>query len=525
MCAPDTPFTPAQHADVFSGFAAAIALLRDRASPSAPTALAILDAVAATKCAVLALDLDDGAATATALADAAFEAAAGGPAAGGDTVADAAADVIATLLTEADDLPEPLVDALLTRLLPPARDAAPGAAALARATLRRCEARVQPALQRVLVGAVDAAAGGVDGGTSAIPALSSRAAELIGEVHRACAQALLPVLPSLVAELTADAEPRRAAATRLLAALLADKGARLAGGAAGGAHLAALLRRARDRVPALRAAVLATVPALLDAAVDGAAVASILDAAVGRLIDPDDRVRAAAARAVADGATRGLHLTTAPALRAVGDRLRDAKPAVARAAAGALLALFRSHVADKRGGADVSSREELVLWIPARLLAAVAASADLRAHAYDVLFKCGGGEGGVITSLLPPSLSSAAAARQWAAIWMAADPSERVALATLLRARGVAASAAREAAAARADRAARARRRRRRGRRFRALRPRGGPRWRPPLPTRPAPAQASPPCWTPATTGWPKRWPPWPRAARARPTRPRPRPT
>ena len=100
------------------------------------------------------------------------------------------------------------------------------------------------------------------------------------------------MLPHLAAELVAEAEPRRAAATGLLAALLADRAAGLAGGAAGAPHLAALLKRARDRAPALRLQLLDAVPALLEAAVDAAARASVLDAAVGRLVDPDDRVRA-----------------------------------------------------------------------------------------------------------------------------------------------------------------------------------------------------------------------------------------
>ena len=460
VAAPDTPYSPAQLADVFGLFAESFAVLADRSAPGAASALAVLDTVASVKCCVLSLDLDS-ADAAAALADGAFAAAGGAPpGALADPVADPALDVLTCMLDDADDVPEPLVVALLSRLLPPARDAAPGAAALARATLRRCEARLQPALQRVLVGAIDAAAAAAGGGPAdgraggaSVSALAPRATELIAEVHAACPQALLPVLPHLAAELTADGaggEARRAAAAGLLAALLADPGAGLAGGP-GAPLLADLLGRARDKAPALRLQTLARVPDLLAASVDAPARSAVLSAAVGRLTDPDDRVRAAAVRAVAGGAAKGLHLVTSSALDAVAARLRDSKPAVAREAAASLLALFRAHAARKHAGMDVSAGEGLVLWIPARLVSALAASADLRHHAADVLFRQGAG---TAPALLPASLSPAAAARQWTAIWMEAAPGERRALAALLRARGATAAAARAAVAARSARAA-----------------------------------------------------------------------
>ena len=148
------------------------------------------------------------------------------------------------------------------------------------------------------------------------------------------------------------------------------------------------------------------------------------------------------------GRPKGLHLVTSSALDAVAARLRDSKPAVAREAAASLLALFRAHAARKHAGMDVSAGEGLVLWIPARLVSALAASADLRHHAADVLFRQGAG---TAPALLPASLSPAVPPGSGPDLVEAA-PGERRALAALLRARGATAAAARAAVAARRQR-------------------------------------------------------------------------
>ena len=468
------------------------------------------------------------------------------------------------MLDEADELPPQLVDAVVSPLLPPLRDARPDAARCARSLLRRCELKLQPAVQRLLVAAIESGGGGGGGGggssaasaSAAAAAASSsateRAADLIAEVAATCPQALLPVLPKLQDELQVEDEGRRAGAIAIAVSLLSagnsssgfgsSSGAAAAAGdenaaaaadenptttaaaaaaiaapahahahathaSLGASHaplLEALLRRARDRSASLRALVLGAVPGLLAGAPDSDSRSSVLAAAADRLVDRDDKVRAAAVSAICacalgDGAAakaaaapgggggapgaaaaaagaaagsspspssallglRSLGISSLHPLLAVGDRLRDSSPGVARAAARGLLALFRAHAAALHRGEEASSTEELVLWIPGKLLAAAAASADLRSFCADVLFAKppAATPSGMVSapsslisppSLLPARLSPKAVARQWTCIWMACSPVERAAVCALLRARGSAAGAASEACAARA---------------------------------------------------------------------------
>ena len=78
-----------------------------------------------------------------------------------------------------------------------------------------------------------------------------------------------------------------------------------------------------------------------------------------------------------------------------------------------LLDARRAHCTQAHGGADVASDEELVIWVPGRLLLAASRDPDLAQHLVESLFKGGA---------LPPKLPAASAARQWAAIYMNSLP-------------------------------------------------------------------------------------------------------
>ena len=60
-------------------------------------------------------------------------------------------------------------------------------------------------------------------------------------------------------------------------------------------------------------------------------------------------------------------------------------------------------------GAEVAPEEELVIWVPARLLLCASKDADLAQHLTETLLRPG---------LLPAKVPLATAARQWAAIYM-----------------------------------------------------------------------------------------------------------
>ena len=78
--------------------------------------------------------------------------------------------------------------------------------------------------------------------------------------------------------------------------------------------------------------------------------------------------------------------------------------------------LRRAHCTQAHGGADVASDEELVIWVPGRLLHAASRDPDLAQHLVESLFRPGA---------LPPKLPAASAARQWAAIHMNCTPPVR----------------------------------------------------------------------------------------------------
>ena len=67
-------------------------------------------------------------------------------------------------------------------------------------------------------------------------------------------------------------------------------------------------------------------------------------------------------------------------------------------------------------GAEVAPEEELVIWVPARLLLCGSRDADLAQHLTETLLRAG---------LFPAKVPLATAARQWAAIYMSSTAQVR----------------------------------------------------------------------------------------------------
>ena len=64
-------------------------------------------------------------------------------------------------------------------------------------------------------------------------------------------------------------------------------------------------------------------------------------------------------------------------------------------------------------GVVVSSEEELVIWIPGKMLCCALRDPDLRQFVTESVLRSG---------LLPAKLAPESAARQWAAIYMSSEP-------------------------------------------------------------------------------------------------------
>lgn len=88
-------------------------------------------------------------------------------------------------------------------------------------------------------------------------------------------------------------------------------------------------------------------------------MSQVLEAAVDRLMDPEEKVRVAAIEGIAGAAMADLSLLEAhlKPLTGIADRLRDVKPAVSRAAAEQLLATFKTYTTQREQGAVVTAGE------------------------------------------------------------------------------------------------------------------------------------------------------------------------
>ena len=73
----------------------------------------------------------------------------------------------------------------------------------------------------------------------------------------------------------------------------------------------------------------------------------------------------------------------------------------------------RAYCTKMREGAVVSSEEELVIWIPGKMLCCALRDPDLRQFVTESVLRSG---------LLPAKLAPESAARQWAAIYMSSEP-------------------------------------------------------------------------------------------------------
>ncbi|KAG2444766.1 hypothetical protein HXX76_001510 [Chlamydomonas incerta] len=409
----------------------------------------------------------------------------GGAKAAAAQYSDAARGLAARLLAKAGDL---LRGALQRRVMSHVRQGLQGldAAGGAGAGPGQHGGRGTAASKAAAAGAAAAAAAGGDGGAAYDPFT------LLHGLHGSAPQLLLPVIPELKGQLRQEDEHRRLAAAALVTRLLAapppspldgggDGGAASslavtgasAGALASSAPMAAhypdlvqeLLQRYTDTSPAVRVAMLSRTPQLAAvaavAAPDGGLERQVLGAARARLHDLEDKVRAAACRAICALATAAAAGPPASLLppggpappplldndllallrEEVAPRLRDRKIGVRREAAAGLLAAWRGACTSLQQGAmNMPGLVRTVGWVPARLCADLVRDLELRPHLMALLAApapaggagagAGGGakaaKGGV--GLLPASLGQRVGSAVWAALWASYAAQDRAAV-------------------------------------------------------------------------------------------------
>lgn len=397
----DLPWDLPQQEEVFILFIWTFRLLETANSPLFTKCLSILELIGQTKCCVLMLDWDSEDIVCD-LFQVMCEAI--NPS-NKEQIWAPALEVMAGIVEETDKMPQQLLDTMLSYLLPPACEEHPEACEMIGQLLQRTERLIQPPLQRYLTSMID--------GTCTQSDLKDEYHLLIYQVYKLCPQVLLPVLPHLDGELRTPVESHRIAAVQLLGKLLALPGSTIAED-----HpelFDALLQRCKDAKGPVRVVALHTCSDLLHSLASHAKQQEVLQLLAERMLDPDDKVRAAACACVCKAAVADLQSMTVKALHSVCIRLRDTKLAVRKEAAAQLFSVFRTHCSAARVG-EVTSAEELVAWIPGRVLLH---ANDMGQYIWDVVLKPG---------LLPAKLSPADAARHWTAIFLAANAKERQSL-------------------------------------------------------------------------------------------------
>lgn len=288
------------------------------------------------------------------------------------------ADLLSQIIGQASSIPSDVLDALLAQFHPSQAKRNPAAYRLAADVANACADRLQRDVckyfsETLLAGATAFGAAGDDEDDEDDPDKTDMedvksAHALIKSLHKAAPAVLLNVIPQLEEELQSASLELRMLATKTLADMisaassaassaLAMHGASAAGiGAAStsGASIngpgdipsrypstwKAWLGRTKDKSPLIRIAVVEALPGIWSSR-------PYLTATLGevirqRLQDPDDKVRAAACRAVGElDFEIALHHVEESVFRAIGDRCTDRKAAVQEEALKVLGKLYR----------------------------------------------------------------------------------------------------------------------------------------------------------------------------------------
>jgi len=423
--APECPFTDPQMKEVFGCFFWAFRRLATPSAACFARALDVLKTVGEVQCCVLMLDFDSQDATHDLFrillgclnADSA------------ELVTQPAVEVLATVLDASEVAPMPLLDVVLGFLVEPQKSANPAAYRAARELVLHTKATVSPTIQRWLNSVIVDGRGGES-------ELKDDYHRLIYEIYAVSPEILLPVLPNLAVELQVDHESKRLAAAELVGLLLA-----LPGGHGMATDYWGLfqdfLTRFRDKSAKVRVKVAEMAQRVLLTFVEGGQVAdlaadraslALLAQLKEALYDTDEDVRCQVVRALS-AALLAEPLSGVPA--EVSDelftRVRDKKLKVRAVAAEAFAAVFQTFIEKVHAGEVFGACvEDIITYIPAKLLDAYREDAELRHNCLDRI---------LCQDIMPAGLPDEEAARHWVTIYQDSGESARGALLSLLKKR------------------------------------------------------------------------------------------
>ncbi|TYJ51869.1 hypothetical protein B9479_007542 [Cryptococcus floricola] len=224
----------------------------------------------------------------------------------------------------------------------------------------------------------------------------SQSHDLLLTINRFCPDTLLLAVPRLEENLqAADEVPLRSLSTRTLGHLFAQRAGAGGAGTSGDDNPAkkypstwrAWLTKQVDKAVPVRLAWVETTRGIL---VNHPAVRQQLeDAMVGRLADPDEKVRGTMSRVLGSlDYETALHHVQPKTLRALGDRILDKRSSVRSEALSALAKLWESAFSEIEAGDDGAIKQ--FGWIPQAIIAAILKGElpmDMRAQIISVFKK------------------------------------------------------------------------------------------------------------------------------------------
>ncbi|KAJ3762232.1 cohesin-associated protein Pds5 [Lentinula raphanica] len=198
--------------------------------------------------------------------------------------------------------------------------------------------------------------------------------DLIKRLHTSCPGLLSSVIPQLEEELHADASTLRAIATHVLGEMFCDK----AGGDLARNHPStwnAWLGRKVDKSPAVRLKFVESSKGFYNAPAE---MAETIESALnGKLLDPDDKIRAAVCKIYSQlDYETAKHRLSEHHLKAIAGRVADKKSAVRFEAANSLAKLYSLAYPEIENN-DVTAISKFS-WIPNELLRMTTVIADCR---------------------------------------------------------------------------------------------------------------------------------------------------
>ena len=329
--------------------------------------------------------------------------------------------VLGTMLEEAEEVSPGTLGAILSRLVQPARGENSAAHDVACALVRKSENTLQLALQHFLVDAIG------NKGAGEHP-LSKRYADVLEAVAAVDSTSLVTVWPVIMDELQRDDAEARGRAVALFGRVLAAPGSAVAKDFAH--YLSQFLRRFGDKSAEIRAEMcrwasrFASVAASpLDAATDEELSGYLED----RLLDYDEKVRAAAVAAVCDVAESSPQMVDAALLQAVGERVLDKKASVRHLVLKRLGGVYRAYVARFADVETPRAESQRFDWIPSALLKGCA-QPDVRHHVVEP----------ILADLFPPRVSAERRSLFWLQALCKMDAHAAKAFSFMLRAKAAA---------------------------------------------------------------------------------------